>query len=128
MEKGKILIVDDDPSFLMVAEKELTQAGYAVVTAQNGKEAVQKVVAESFDVVYTDLVMPILDGVGVCREIKQVRPETEIFLISAHHEKVLRQHLEFLEAGGRDKYLRKPLDKGELLEETDRVMEEIRSR
>ena len=126
--RGKILIVDDDPAFLMMAAKELTQAGYAVKTSETGCGALALLDSENFDLVYTDLVMPDMDGVAVCRAIKERKPGLQVFLISAHHDKVMQQHLDFLKAGGRDKYLRKPLEKGELAEETDAVMQEIRDR
>lgn len=128
MSRGKILVIDDDPAFLMVAKKELGLAGYAVQTSETGRAALALLDHDNFDLIYTDLVMPDMDGVAVCRAIKERKPALPVFLISAHHDKVLQQHLDFLKAGGRDKYLRKPLEKGELAEETNAVMAELHRR
>ena len=125
MEKARILIVDDEEIFVRSHKKELEQAGYEVKTALSGKEAVEIVKKESFDVVYVDLIMPEINGVEVCQEIKGIRPDTEVVLISGHLNHVVKYRPAFIAAGGRDKILRKPLLNGDLPKVTEDILKEI---
>jgi CheY-like chemotaxis protein len=66
----KILVVDDDEMVLIALEELLRSKGYEIGTASGGKEALEKIERESFDLVILDLVMPGMDGYEVCRRIR----------------------------------------------------------
>jgi len=112
--KVKILIVDDEELILLGWKKELESEGYEVRTALNGKEAVDEAAREKPDIVISDLIMPEMDGVEVCRKIKEMYPDTEVVFVSGHPVQTEKQIIDFISAGGRDEYLRKPLLENEI--------------
>ncbi len=72
---SKILVVDDLKSELDLISQYLTQAGYNVVTAIGGKEALEKIVHNKPDAIVTDWMMPEMGGLDLCRKLKK-NPET----------------------------------------------------
>ena len=68
----KILIVDDSPSVLAVLEDMLDDLGYEVVTAGNGKEACLLLETNRYDLIITDLTMPVMDGIVFVQAAKQM--------------------------------------------------------
>ncbi|MGZ9066935.1 MAG: response regulator, partial [Burkholderiales bacterium] len=70
----KVLVVDDDPVVARSFDRVLSNKGYAVITASNGEEALRKIASEDYDVVYTDIRMPGMDGIEVAEHIKDRRP------------------------------------------------------
>lgn len=71
----KILLVDDLKAELDLLHEYLTEAGFAVTTAVNGKEALEKVVTDKFDAIVTDWMMPEMGGLDLCRKLRK-NPET----------------------------------------------------
>ena len=67
----KILAVDDEPDQIVVLQYCLERAGYAVVTAANGNEALRQVAQEKPDLILLDLMLPGLDGFGVCEMLRR---------------------------------------------------------
>lgn len=122
--KAKILIIDDEELVLAGWEYALASAGYHVSTASEGKVAVEIAEKEQPDVVITDLFMPIMNGVEICRQIKAVSPGSEIVLISGYPEETPRFYMQFVKAGGKDTFLRKPLFKEELVEAVKNILRE----
>ena len=78
----KLLIVDDDQDMLAVLEELFLQEGYHVETCPNGKEAISRCQAATFDIVVTDIIMPGASGLDVLQEVKKIRPETLVILIT----------------------------------------------
>ena len=70
-----VLIVDDMKSELDLMVQYITQAGYTIITATNGEEAIEKTVANKPDVIVTDWMMPKMGGLDICRQLKK-NPET----------------------------------------------------
>jgi CheY-like chemotaxis protein len=68
--KPKVLIADDSPLVLRMIEKMLTGAGYDVVTAHDGQEALERASAEPFGLVILDVMMPRMNGDEACRALK----------------------------------------------------------
>ncbi|MDH3603133.1 MAG: response regulator, partial [Candidatus Tectomicrobia bacterium] len=69
MAINKVLVVDDSPVDLANIQNIVTDAGCMVLTASNGKEAIDKAKAEKPDLVFLDIIMPDQDGFGTCREL-----------------------------------------------------------
>ncbi|MEO0456077.1 MAG: response regulator [Cyanobacteria bacterium P01_A01_bin.114] len=78
----KVLVIDDVKSELQLISHYLEQAGYAVTTAVNGLEALEKVKAERPDAIVTDLVMPELSGLELCRQLKKDPDTADIPVIA----------------------------------------------
>lgn len=109
MRVPTILIVDDEELVVEGIKKNIEAAGYKAVTILGGREAIEYVKKNHVDVVIVDLVMPGMNGVETCRGIKQVSPDTDVLLLSGFPQEVDRLLMPFLDAGGRDMCLRKPL-------------------
>jgi CheY-like chemotaxis protein len=69
-DSSKILVVDDEPSLVDLCKIILQQAGYIVRGAYNGRQALSMVVEETPDLVLLDVMMPGMDGIEVCRQIR----------------------------------------------------------
>jgi two-component system OmpR family response regulator len=80
-DREKILLVDDDKFFLKVLSDAFTDAGFRVVTAQDGVLGVQAFLDEAPDVVISDLVMPRMGGVSTCLEIARLAGESEPVIV-----------------------------------------------
>ena len=76
MSGRKILVVDDDPSIREILSIQLTRLGYEVVTASDGIEAVSQFKTDAPDVILMDLMMPRLDGLASCQQIRAVEKKT----------------------------------------------------
>ena len=116
MDKAVVLIVDDEKIILRAYAKELERIGYKVFTAINGQTAIEIAQKEKIDIVFTDLIMPEMSGIEVCKKIKEISPETEVVLMSGYFEKAAGSKTPFTLAGGREEWFTKPLKEGELLE------------
>ena len=85
MPQGKILIVDDEQDIMLVLKGIIENEGYEVITAYSGKRALERVKQEKPDLIVLDIMMPGLDGLTVCEEIKN-DPDTrntKIIVLSA---------------------------------------------
>src|SRR4030042_6182087 len=111
MDKKRILIVDDDPAILRLLSTNLKARGYEVVTATNGEESLEAVQNEFVDLIILDLMMPKVDGVEVCRRIREWSDVPLIILSARGDEKDKVKCLEL----GADDYLTKPFGIAELM-------------
>ncbi len=127
MAGEKILIVDDSELVRTAIEDKLSEAGYQVVRAAKGEEALEAVKKEQFDLAYVDLVMPGMDGVETCKAIVEISPETKVVLISCYSEKVEELGRKFIGAGGEDMFLLKPFSKEKLVETTKKLLKKRQS-
>jgi two-component system, OmpR family, alkaline phosphatase synthesis response regulator PhoP len=108
MENIKILVVDDEPDILEILSYNLSKEGYTVITASNGEEAVQKANTEKPRLIILDIMMPQMDGVGVCRAIR-ANPEFDQTLIAFLTARVEDySQIAALDVGG-DDYITKPI-------------------
>jgi DNA-binding response OmpR family regulator len=109
---GKVMVVDDDPPIRRVLQTTLTSAGYSVVNAMTGEEAIEKLQSEgAVDVILLDLKMPGMGGIEACRRIREIC-DTPILVISIVRES--EDRMQAL-ASGADDYLAKPFGIYELL-------------
>ena len=80
---ARILVVDDDLGMRDLLEIMLTQEDYEVACCGDPNKALQRVQKEQFDLVITDLKMPRMDGIEFLKQVKEVKPETQVILITA---------------------------------------------
>jgi two-component system, OmpR family, response regulator MtrA len=107
----RVLLVEDDPSIREVATLGLTQAGYRVSTAGDGREGLLRSRDEPFDVVILDVMLPSLDGFEVCREIRK-ESQVPILMLTARSDTI--DVVVGLESGA-DDYVTKPFEMPELV-------------
>ncbi len=75
LENIRILVVDDEPHIIRVVKLSLSRQGYHVDAARNGEEALEKLRAQSYDVMITDIQMPRMNGKQLCLEMHENIPE-----------------------------------------------------
>ena len=121
LRQKSILVVDDDAAMLRALEKVLRQAGCLVTRAQAGDEALEQLGdrAKRFDLVITDLCMPLVNGMTILHAVQTVFPELPVMIITAYAGPNTK--VEFLQQGAAA-FLEKPLDAPKLLEEIARVL------
>src|SRR5215212_3506978 len=79
----KLLVVDDDPALSRTLRRALTVEGYDVECAADGGEALQRLAVGRFDAVVLDVAMPRLDGLAVCRRMRERRDRTPVLMLTA---------------------------------------------
>lgn len=82
--KGKILVVDDEQSMREHLATLFRNAGYAVTLAEGGREALESLRCEIFDLVIADVQMPKEGGIEVLRRIKEISPRTPVLMVTAY--------------------------------------------
>jgi len=111
-EKASILVVDDEPQIARVLKTTLASHGYSIRTARDGDEAVQLMKDWPPDLLITDLRMPNMDGLALCRHVRRGNSAMPIIVLSVRGEE--RTKVEALDAGA-DDYVTKPFSVNELL-------------
>ena len=106
---AKILIVDDEPVNRLILARILSRHGFDVEQAQNGRVALQLLLAEDFDMVLLDLAMPELDGLQTARFLRQVRDKIQLPVIIVTSNNERDQVVEAFRCGAND-YIAKPVD------------------
>lgn len=120
--ENRVLVVDDERDIRDFLFKALTRiAGFQVMVAENGEEALKKIEKEKFDLVLTDLKMPSVDGLQLITEISRSKPETLTVLMTGHG--TIDSAIEAMKQGASD-YLTKPLNLDETLLRLKKVLEE----
>jgi len=124
-EVATILVVDDEENAREGLTKILSKEGYAVDMASNGKEAIETLRRQSFDLVITDMRMPLMDGFEVLREIKKMNENIGVIMITAYGE--VESYLEAINMGAFE-YINKPVRVNELKRVITKVLEERRKK
>lgn len=103
----KILIAEDELDMQKILKLYFENAGYDVVTASNGKEAFEKVCQDKFDLLIADWMMPKMNGIQLCKEIRFYALPIKIIILTAKSE--IENEITGLSCGA-DDYLRKPFE------------------
>ncbi len=112
MSMYSILVVDDEPNYLVVLSELLKDEGFEVFTAASGEEGLEIVVDVDLDIVITDMQMPGMNGVELLDKIKEKLPDLPVLIITAFAE--IDKAVEAMRAGAFS-YLAKPFSNDELL-------------
>lgn len=108
---ARVLVVEDDPTVLSAVVRVLELDGYRVPTAKDGRAGLEAILYDTPDVVVMDIMMPHMNGVDVCREVRRAGNRVPILLLTARVE--VSDRVEGLDAGA-DDYLPKPFAAKEL--------------
>jgi two-component system response regulator MtrA len=108
---ARILLVEDDPSIREVTAIGLAAAGFAVTTASDGVEGLERFRGDQYDLVLLDIMLPRLDGYEVCRQIRRTSTVPVVMLTARGDTMDVVVGLE----AGADDYVRKPFDLPELI-------------
>ncbi len=111
--RQKILIVDDELDTLVPLKRTLEAGDYQVIEASNGMEAIEKTRSEQPDLILLDLMMPGMDGIEVCKVLKEDPTTDDIPVIMLTAKGDIEDKIGGIETGA-DDYVTKPFDLGEL--------------
>jgi len=122
MTPAKILAVDDDEGLLQLEQEMLERQGYIVLTATNGREAIEIARHEHPDLILLDIMMPQMDGFEVCRDLRE-HPETAGIMVMFVTAKAKLEDKEDGFGAGGDDYLVKPFSMRELVLRVNATLE-----
>lgn len=114
-----ILIVEDEPSIVTLLKYNLEQQGYLTEVAYNGEEAMQRFKEKEYDVIVLDLMLPKMDGMTVCKSIRQMNQQIPIIMLTAkdtEYDKIYGLEM------GADDYLTKPFSPKELIARINAIL------
>ncbi|MGD8780302.1 MAG: response regulator transcription factor [Ignavibacteria bacterium] len=111
-KENKILLVEDEESLAIGLEYNLTEEGYAVKWAKDGKEALACFMSEEFDLIILDIMLPYLDGFELAEKFRARQPQLPILILTARTG--VKDRIKGLQLGA-DDYLSKPFNLDELL-------------
>ena len=110
----ELLLVEDEPTQMLLMKRLLLEAGYKVQTAINGDDALAKISANHFQLLVTDWDMPGMDGATLCRRVRESNLPAYLYILLLTGHGDTESVVQGLEAGA-DDYIRKPAIKAELL-------------
>ncbi len=124
-ERKKILIVDDDPSILEVLEARLTAAGFNVHKASSGPSALKMLAKYSFDILVSDMKMPVMSGMELFEKSSALYPQLPVIFLTAYG--TIPDAVNAVKAGAVD-YIAKPFDGKELVFKITKILNISRQR
>ena len=110
--KHRLLVVEDDAEIRQALDRILTYEGYEVITANDGAAAFEVIADQEPDAILLDVMMPFVNGLNVCRKLRERGNRTPVLMLTARHE--LTDRVAGLDAGA-DDYVTKPFELDELL-------------
>lgn len=122
MTHGNILLVDDDPGFRTALTKTLTKHGYAVTTAADAVGAVEEMKdwKQQFDLVITDVSMPMISGLSLLSALKTTFPDLKVIVITAFGDQITQNNAL---RDGAFAFINKPFDSKEFLGVVERALQ-----
>jgi two-component system, OmpR family, alkaline phosphatase synthesis response regulator PhoP len=120
--KKTVLVVDDEQSIVTLLQYNLEQAGYQVLTAMDGEQGRNLAIEEQLDLIILDLMLPKLDGIEVCKQLRQQKVMTPILMLTAkddEFDKVLGLEL------GADDYMTKPFSPREVIARVKAILRRV---
>ncbi len=112
----KVLVADDDVVVLSMITTILEKHDFDITQVDNGAKAVEKALAQKFDLIITDIMMPEIEGIEVISEIVDKWPESKIIAISSEGRTGFTSFLQIAETVGATASIQKPFTPDELLE------------
>jgi len=120
-ENAKVLVVDDDFVVGQSFDRVLTDKGYEVNTALSGEEALKKVGKDGYDLVFTDIKMPGMDGLEVARRVKEMNPWLPVVVVTGYGTEANEAQAEEIGVSG---FLHKPLSPEVIERITEKTLQE----
>jgi CheY-like chemotaxis protein len=117
-----ILLIDDDPLVAFTVERMLQGGGYTVIRAADGEKGLKTLRGEKIDLVITDIIMPVMEGIETIREIRQHDATVPVIAVSGGGHGSGGNYLRMAQALGATEVLAKPFDQEQLLAAVTRCL------
>ncbi|MBI4845067.1 MAG: response regulator [Candidatus Omnitrophica bacterium] len=114
---NKILVVDDEKLICISIKRELEDLGYKVQIALNGADAIDCVENNEIEMAFVDLILPDINGMNVCKRIKQLNSNIKVVLMSGYTDKLMDLKKEFSLLKGAKDMLEKPFGGDDILKQ-----------
>ena len=121
----KILVVDDEEGARELFFTILSDEGYDITLANNGEEALARFKSDAYDLVVTDIKMPVMDGLQLLQEIRKTGSKTDVIMVTAYGE--VESYLKAMSLGAAE-YINKPIRIKELKRIVHKVLTERKAR
>lgn len=117
MAGKNVLVIDDVEIVFSAFINELEKEGFDVDTALSGEVALKMAELKKYDLIFVDLIMPGMDGIQTCRNLKAINPDSTLVAMTGQiYRGLADRELEFVKAGGKVYFLYKPFQTGEILQ------------
>jgi CheY-like chemotaxis protein len=123
--KATILFVDDEPAIREAASRLLRSAGYDVEVANDGRAALARYRERRRDLVLTDVMMPVMEGLEMIRELHKLDPDVRIIAMTGASAERADTYLSVAKDFGARAILRKPFNKSELIAAVKEVLGDV---
>jgi DNA-binding response OmpR family regulator len=122
--QATILLVDDEELLRAGVQEMLELEGYAVVSAPNGQQALVCMAEQAIDLVITDLVMPKMDGVDFVQQLRKIRPDVPVIVVSGSTRNIMERYgIDTIQVPGADASLPKPFKGVDLVAQIRELLE-----
>jgi two-component system response regulator HydG len=118
--KADLLLIDDEENLRIAALKILTKAGHRVTAFATPEEGLAKLASDGADLLITDLMLPGMDGIEVLKRAREIQPNLEVIVLTAHAR--VDKAVEAMRLGAYD-FIEKPLDRAALLKAVGKALE-----
>jgi DNA-binding response OmpR family regulator len=118
-----ILLIDDDPLVAFTVERMLEGGGFTVIRAADGEKGLQVLTERTVDLVITDLIMPVKEGIETIREIRELNATLPVIAVSGGGHGSGGNYLRMAQALGATEILAKPFDQEQLLAAVKRCLQ-----
>ncbi len=121
--KPLILLVDDEELLRSGVQEMLEIHGYAVITAQNGRMALECLDVHPVDLIVTDLVMPKMDGIDFVEQLRKIKPDLPVIVVSGSTRNIMQRYgIDHIQVPGANASLPKPFKSVDLIAEIQRLL------
>ncbi len=120
MSMDRVLVVDDEAGSRVVTAQRLVRRGYAVDACENGMTAIERLRTQDYDLIITDVQMPMLDGLGLLDAVQEIAPDTEVLVMTGFA--TIDVAIAAIKNGAYD-FLQKPFTAEELVAKAARALE-----
>ena len=121
--KATILLVEDEELLRAGVQEVLEIQGYTVITAPDGEQALACLAAQTIDLIITDLVMPKMDGVDFVKQLRKIKPDLPVIVVSGSTRNIMQRYgIDSIQVPGANASLPKPFKSVDLIEQVRQLL------
>lgn len=121
--KVTILLVEDEELLRAGVQEVLEIQGYKVITAPDGEQALAFLAAQTIDLIITDLVMPKMDGVDFVKQLRKIKPDLPVIVVSGSTRNIMQRYgIDSIQVPGANASLPKPFKSVDLIEQVRQLL------